>query len=74
MREFICKHPIDGNFLLIRTGVKGYINYPCTQERADQINVVNGNTGIDCENALMCSMFGWDTPAAGRISKAKAQG
>lgn len=63
-REFIAVHPTNGKFVLIRKGEKGYIEYPCTQTRADQVNDVNGNTSDDIDAAVTCSMFGWNLPIA----------
>ena len=68
MREFVTKHPTNGKMILIITGKVGYMLYPCTAVRKDLINEANGNNETDLDDALTCSMFGWDLPAAKRLS------
>lgn len=64
MREFVAKHPTTDQFILIIKGREGFHKYPCTPERADLINDLNGNSESDLQVAITGSMFGWDTPAA----------
>ena len=46
--------------------------YPCTDERAAEINKANGNSSDDLFNALICTSSGWDIPAALEIISRRA--
>jgi hypothetical protein len=60
-KEFVAYHPLTGKMILICAVKDGYIEYPGTQERMNQLNAVNNNTDNDILSALQRALWNYDT-------------
>ena len=74
-RQFFTRHPETNEPIQISQGESGYrdVTLLAHKQNADKamdmLNAFYKNTPRDIEIALACSMFGWDIPLAGQLSK-----
>ena len=81
-RQFFTRHPETNKPIQISQGESGYrhvtpsdsLTHKQDADTAmDMLNAFYNNTPRVLEIAVACSMFGWDIPLAGQLSKKSSE-